>query len=516
MGRTMAENSKLIPAAQYIRMSTEHQQYSTMNQGDAIRDYAEKHGFEIVETYGDEGKSGLNLSGRVQLQRLISEVTTGKAKYRTILVYDISRWGRFQDADEGAHYEYVCKKAGIEVRYCAELFENNGSPTATIIKSVKRAMAAEYSRELSVKVFRGQCNLIKHGFRQGGHAGYGLRRMLIDHRGEKKGFLTVGEHKSLQTDRVVLVPGPEEEIKNVLRIYEMFVREGRTESEIAKTLNGIGVLTDLGKNWTRGTIHQVLANEKYIGNNVFNRTSFKLKQNRVKNPPEEWVRSNGAFASVVDEKMFYLAQGMILERNRKFTNEEMLERLKMLFSRHGKVSAIIIDETNDMPSSSVYRNRFGSLFTAYKLIGYAPDRDFRFIEINKKLRLFHSGTVDHVFKEIEKLANNVELDHRTGLLTVNGEFTVSINICRHKTTSIGHSRWIIRVDHGLRPDITVAVRMDENNEYPLDYYLIPLIDTTFENLRVAEENGAYLDTYRFDELSYLFGMAEHIKLMQVG
>ena len=46
-------------AAQYVRMSTEHQQYSTANQADKILDYAAHHGFEIVRTYADEGKSGL-------------------------------------------------------------------------------------------------------------------------------------------------------------------------------------------------------------------------------------------------------------------------------------------------------------------------------------------------------------------------------------------------------------------------------------------------------------------------
>lgn len=262
-----------IPAAQYIRMSTEHQQYSTKNQADALKEYSEKNNYEIIETFADEGKSGLNISGRLALKRLIEEVTSGKPKYKVILVYDISRWGRFQDADEGAHYEYLCsKKAGIQIKYCAELFENNGSPTSTIIKSVKRAMAAEYSRELSVKVFNGQCNLIRHGFRQGGHAGYGLRRMLIAQSGKEKGLLAIGEHKSLQTDRVILVPGPEEEVKTVQSMYKMFVEDGKPEAEIAKDLNDRGIKSDLGRVWSRGTVHQVLSNEKYIGNNVFNRT----------------------------------------------------------------------------------------------------------------------------------------------------------------------------------------------------------------------------------------------------
>ena len=149
-------------------MSTDHQKYSTENQADAIRQYAESRGFEIVRTYADEGKSGLRLDGRDALKRLIDDVLSGKADFATILVYDVSRWGRFQDADESAYYEYICKRAGISVQYCAEQFENDGSPVSTIVKGVKRAMAGEYSRELSAKVFTGQCRLIELGFRQGG------------------------------------------------------------------------------------------------------------------------------------------------------------------------------------------------------------------------------------------------------------------------------------------------------------------------------------------------------------
>ena len=154
-------------------MSTEHQQYSTHNQSDKIREYAEKRGIEIIKTYADDGKSGLSIGGRAALQQLIADVESGAADFNVILVYDVSRWGRFQDADESAYYEYICKRAGINVAYCAEQFENDGSPVSTIVKSVKRAMAGEYSRELSVKVFAGQCRLIELGFRQGGAAGFG-------------------------------------------------------------------------------------------------------------------------------------------------------------------------------------------------------------------------------------------------------------------------------------------------------------------------------------------------------
>ena len=181
-----------IRAAEYVRMSTEHQKYSTENQSEIIRRYAEQRGFTIVRTYEDSGKSGLRIDGRDALKRLIDDVRSGAADFRAILVYDVSRWGRFQDADESAYYEFICKEAGITVHYCAEQFENDGSLSSTIIKSMKRAMAGEYSRELSAKVFTGQCRLIGLGFRQGGMAGYGLRRQLIDEHRQPKGELAPG------------------------------------------------------------------------------------------------------------------------------------------------------------------------------------------------------------------------------------------------------------------------------------------------------------------------------------
>jgi DNA invertase Pin-like site-specific DNA recombinase len=119
---------KPVPAAQYVRMSTDHQKYSTENQANAIKQYAAGRGIEIVRTYIDEGKSGLRLDGRDGLIKLIEDVEGGKTDFKIILVYDVSRWGRFQDADESAYYEYICKRAGIAVQYCAEQFENDGSP----------------------------------------------------------------------------------------------------------------------------------------------------------------------------------------------------------------------------------------------------------------------------------------------------------------------------------------------------------------------------------------------------
>ncbi len=235
----------LLRAAQYVRMSTEHQQYSTNNQADKILEYAQRRNIEIVRTYADEGKSGLSLGGRASLQKLIADVETGVADFTLVLVYDVSRWGRFQDADEAAFYEYKLKRKGILVAYVAEQFENDGSPVSTIVKGVKRAMAGEYSRELSAKVFAGQCRLIELGFRQGGPAGFGLRRVLLDQSGNLKSALQRGEHKSLQTDRVILVPGTDEEVATVNQMFQWLIQDDLAISAIANRLNAIPILTDL-------------------------------------------------------------------------------------------------------------------------------------------------------------------------------------------------------------------------------------------------------------------------------
>ena len=103
-------------------MSTDHQQYSIENQLEVIRKYAETNGMLIVKTYAEGGRSGLNIAGRPALRQLIHDVESGSANFDVILVYDVSRWGRFQNADESAYYEYLCQRANIAVHYCAELF----------------------------------------------------------------------------------------------------------------------------------------------------------------------------------------------------------------------------------------------------------------------------------------------------------------------------------------------------------------------------------------------------------
>ena len=225
-----------IPAAQYLRMSTEDQPNSIAMQRDAIQRYADVHGYEVVATYSDPGKSGLYIKNRIGLRNLLLDVLTGNARFRSILVYDVSRWGRFQDTDESAHYEFLCRRAGVEVQYCAEEFENDTKLQNAIMKTLKRTMAAEYSRQLSRYISAAHKRMAQKGYHVGGIAPYGLRRLLIRANGDKQ-LLGRGESKVLRSDHVVLVPGPENELACVRMIFNLASYRNHSPHVIAEKLN---------------------------------------------------------------------------------------------------------------------------------------------------------------------------------------------------------------------------------------------------------------------------------------
>lgn len=286
----LPQSQKIVRAAQYVRMSTDYQRYSIENQAAVIAAYAQLHKLSIVRTYRDEGKSGLKIKNRKGLTRLLEDVRSGDADFGHVLVYDVSRWGRFQDTDESAHFEFVCKQGGIKVTYCAEEFDNVGSLISSIVKNIKRVMAAEFSRELSAKVHAGALRWAKLGFKVGGPVGYGLRRLAVDEKSRPKGVLADGERKLLSIDHVKVCPGGVDERAVVKWIFLEYLR-GRSQSDIWRELNLRCVPRKNGRPWNNNTISAILRNETYIGNVVYNRVSQKLRSKKTNNPRDLWVRS---------------------------------------------------------------------------------------------------------------------------------------------------------------------------------------------------------------------------------
>ncbi len=364
--------------AQYVRMSTELQRYSIDNQLEAIALYAATRGYEIVATYADEGRSGLTLRGRPALSRLLSDVKAADLNFEAILVLDISRWGRFQDPDQSATYEYFCRAAGVRVEYVAEGFANDDSVGAAILKHLKRVMAAEYSRELSDKVTAAVKMLARKGLRQGGMSSYGVRRNLFDVNGNLRGELQSGDRKYAKNDRVIVVHGPQYERHVVGKIFHQFVFEGLRMAEIARRLNAEGVLAVNKSTWTATSIRRVLTNPLNIGESVYNQSSRRLGTRKRINPKSEWIITK-IFEPIVPPSVFAKAQQMLsVPYSNKISTEVLLSGLRKLLSETGNLSFRAIQNSTYVPSPHTYLERFGSLKSAFQIIGYErPRRIYR-------------------------------------------------------------------------------------------------------------------------------------------
>ena len=499
-----------------MRMSTDHQQYSLHNQSEYIKDYAEKNNMEIAYTYDDAGKSGVSIIGRHSLQQLLSDVEQKKIDIQAVLFYDVSRFGRFQNSDEAAYYSFLFERNGVDLIYCSEPIPTKDFPLeSSVILNIKRSSAAYHSRNLSEKVFIGQANLIKLGYHQGGMAGYGLRRLLVDENGIAKEILGFRKRKSIQTDRVILIPGPKNEIKIVNSIYDLFIDDNMPEFIIAERLNEQNIPAENGTLWTRAKIHQILTNEKYIGNNIYNKTSSKLKSRLVKNPKNEWVRCDKAYKPIISKKKYNKAQEIIQLRSVHLTNEELLEKLKQKLESNGKLSGFIIDEDDTGPSSSVYRTRFGGLLRAYTLIGYKPEHDYIYIQINEALRSFYSGIIEDFKGEILKSNCYIDEYKYAPMLYINDEFLISVLITKCTHMKSGKLRWKVRFDNSQKADITIVIRMDSQNISPLDFYIIPKIENEYSKMWMTETNNIRLDLYRFDNLDKLLQIITRMKVREL-
>lgn len=357
--------------------------------------------------------------------------------------------------------------------------------------------------------------LNRTGLSSRGTCWIGLRRQLVDRDRVPKAILGTGEQKSLQTDRVILIPGPDSEISVVREVYELFTKTGHLERQIAEILNARGVVTDLGHPWTRGTVHQLLTNPKYIGSNVFNRRSFKLKQKRVKNPSDLWIRRDSAFEAIIPLDRFVRAQEIIQARHYRLRDEEMLLQLRRLWERVGSLSGFLIDEDDNMASSSAFRSRFKTLHRAYSLIGYKPERDFSYIEVNQRLREHHRELCDGIVSQLRSHGALVESRLR-GMLLINEQFTASLVLARCQESRGGSNRWRVRLDTSELPDITIAARLRPGNAEVLDFYLLPSLDRLSQKLALFAENPFSLDVYRFDSLDFFLSLSRRRVLWETA
>lgn len=457
-----------IPAAQYLRMSTDYQQYSLENQADAVARYAALNGFRVVKTYFDAAQSGLRLQNRSGLKQLLKDVVEGQLEFRVVLVYDVSRWGRFQDMDEGAHYEYLCKSSGVPVHYCAELFANDDSMADRLLKSLKRSMAGEYSRDLGERVRRGLFNVASLGYCTGGSPSYGFRRQLIDQAGMPKQLLNKGERKSIATDRVILVPGARDEIVIVRRIFHTFVHQGRNMPFIARTLNREGVPFVDGKKWSKAHVNRLLRNPRYCGTQVWGRTTGRLFAPVRRVDPPKWATRPEAFSPIITKDLFDRAQERIANFACNLSDEQLIESLRNVLRASGNLSAEIIDASPLCPTARTYYERFGGLAHAYAKVGiHRPEMlstiatRHRFTAIRKDVITSFVQQFPNELKEIHPSGSrSLLMDCKLGTL-----IGVKVACCRWNNQK---GRYWLLESHNIQPKArdraTIVALLDEKDK----------------------------------------------------
>lgn len=392
MAVKQSSGTQTLRVAEYIRKSTDMQQHSLENQNEYIRKYARDHGMRVVRTYTDPAKSGIGLKGRDGLRALIQDVFSEDRDFESVLVYDVSRWGRFQDTDEGAHYEFVCRQAGVPIIYCAEPFTDN-SPISSVAKNVKRAMAAEFSRELGEKIKASQLRVARMGYHAAGPIPFGYRRVVIDSHGKTKRILEPSECKRLLSDRIGLGFGPAKEVNTIRRIFRLAANTDCSPREIARRLNREGSRSMRGHLWNERIITRLIRQKVYVGIKFYNQTSQRLGARATPNPQEDWVTQS--VRPIVSKELFHAANKKINVRTLERSSEaELIQQLREIGGCAGGVlSNAIVRRATSKSTLSNYHRRFGSTVLLFEDIGFEVNqthlqrahRDVRARSLNDEL-----------------------------------------------------------------------------------------------------------------------------------
>jgi DNA invertase Pin-like site-specific DNA recombinase len=443
----------LVRAVAYYRHSAQDRQENSIPiQRDQVRQWAREHGVEIIHEFADAGKSGLNSEGRPAFTEMMEEWIKKRSDFQYILCLDVSRWGRFQDIDLSAQFSAVCKKHKKEVIYTTIGKPREDDPLYPVYVQFERFRAAQYSRELSDKVWRGCVKIAEQGYWAGGPPPYGLQRLLLDETREPLNVLEPGQRKGIQNQRVTLVEGAPEEVAVIRRIFQEFVELGYSEYKIAEGLNRDGIPSPSGRRWGAGGVLARLRQEKYAGTMVYNQTSGKLKTPRHPNPPEEWVRTLEAFEGVIEYELFLKAQEMLEKRKQRYDPDYMLRQLDTLYKSFGLCRPGLLRLGEDTPSSRLYGREFGSLDSAFQKL-FDSERD-------RARELVHDRIRSHV----------PEVLSHSDFLVLDRKLTVSVQ----PAVPVPHgydAYWPLSCDTRPVIDLTLGVLLSE----PADFNILGFV-----------------------------------------
>lgn len=478
------KTEKYRAVAYYRHSAQDRQENSVEIQQDQVRQFARENDIKIVREFIDRGKSGLSTDGRDAFNEMISDyVEGGKEDFDFILVLDVSRWGRYQDTDQFAYYSSLCAMYGKQVVFTSIGFGKKDDLLHGLHLSIERYRAASYSRELSTKVFKGCAKIASQGFRAGGMPPYGFRRLLLDEKHNPVQILERGQRKSIQNQRVTLVPGDPDEVTVVKRIFKEFVQRESTPGQIALNLNKQKVLSPGGCLWSASSVQSVLENELYTGTMVYNKTSQRLKSASHHNPKEEWIRAENAFPAIVNRQLFDRAREMIAaaeEAHRiKYSAEDMLERLRTLYEKYGTVRTSLVAAEKEMVSAATYTHRFKTFVGAYQHL---------FSEVIDSRRAEVIQTIKQIVRETEEYGDFIVLRNY-----------VSVRIQPVVPYPHGYEEeWTFMPDVRPEIDITIGVPLSNGGKYDvLGYLFFPRLMLGGRKIKVSTSATDELDLHAY-------------------
>ena len=281
----------------YARLSRDDERQgesvSIENQKLMLRRHCAQQGWEVVETFVDDGWSGTNFD-RPGFQRLMEAVR--QKRVDLVLVKDLSRLGR-DYIEVGKYTDCVFPYYG-----CRFVALNDGVDTLRqnddISMIFKNVINDIYARDTSKKIRAVRRANAESGKYMGYKAPYGYRKSPDD------------KHC------LVVDPAAAEVVRRIFRLR----KGGAGFQMIADELNGDGVLTPrdyaagmcASHAWCRETVRSILRNEVYIGNLVQLRQgslSYKDHRQRQK-PPETWARAEGTHAPIIDRETWQAVRAL--------------------------------------------------------------------------------------------------------------------------------------------------------------------------------------------------------------
>jgi len=216
----------------------------------------------------------------------------------------------------------------------------------------------------------------------------------------------------------------------------------------------------------------MLKNEKYIGNLVFNKSSFKLHKEYVRNLPENWVICNNAFPAVVPEELFRAA---IKERARRFfryTREQLIDILQRIYAKHGHITHRLIENDRAAPHVGRIKYHFGTMRKALAAAGIKRQIGDSFLDTRTHLYTLRAEIVSQVQSLILQAGGYSVPGNAPYTLLINSEIVVSIRTirCDHEL-KYDYYRWRIPKRMALDVDFVFFAQMDLSNIAIIRYFL---------------------------------------------